>query len=304
MGFSFAVFLHSCTENDQKTPIILVVHEPIFSQQYDDIHSYSGLTFPSGFDVEVNPNIMYNALAYTTDGTQKAFIATIENRHSTFYFCDSMTGITYSYWANAEELEQRQIHEGYGTYRTDSLVRQSFQDGYMNYGESSVILLDQIYGTKSRNISFLLFCNPESDIKVIQIPWKQSMGRLIKGYRNTCIVDSCCYDINTGDSLYTTLSLPPIKDFVQKLFGTWLSKNEILYIKERMLYKEDLRNAGKSWVTPVPYLENEEERSRINYELLEQSDLFIQYKVLIVRYDGTTFEFSFKVDPESGDIIQ
>jgi len=317
----------SCSKNEDEEVLLSIDNElrDSYFGQLDGFYGYNSNIIPTIFCIDANNNYLYNALAYTTDGTQKYFIATIKDKHTVFYFCDSLTGQSYCSWYSPEEIGEVQVYEGYGVYRSDTLGWQIFHGGYKNYQQSYLILLDQIFGINSSirdhlftgiipfnslyqyinssSRTLLFFCNQEKVNKVIQIPWKSERA-FWGSFNNSCFVDSCCYDITSGDSIYKCISLPPSNSFESEMSGLWLSNNEIIYAKGRSIYKQNLQYSGKDWITSVPNLENEPSDDKISYEIFQQTELYVQYMVNIIRYDGTTSNFTFKVSIESGDIIQ
>lgn len=307
------MMMYSCNNDDyDDIPVLFTDENNLDLKRYENFNEYNSSFIPEKFSIEANSNREFNSLAFTTDGSQKCFIATISNNHTFFAFCDSLTGRNFCTWYSPDEIEDFITYEGYGVYRIDTLEKQNFYGGYKNYQESYLICLKQtyislsndqqtfghLYNLTTKNILF--FCNQNKVNKVVTI--KNRAINYFNGYCSACIIDSFCYDILSGDSLYKCITFPPSNDFESKNSGLWLSNNEIIYIEGRNIYKRNLQFYGKDWIKSVPNLENEPINSKITYRLLLQTELHIKYIVKILRYDGSTSNFEFEICKETGEI--
>ncbi len=282
------IFFCSCVKEEEGP-----FGDTIITDQFENHSVGSYNKIPSFFGVEAN---VVNALALTNDG--KGFLAAKKDNRLFFVFFDKVTDEIHCSWHGP--VIDTSFYVGYGEYMKNDLIEIRFFNAYKHFQDSYVIGLIIGYNNTIFNSCDYFFCDLEKVNKVVSANII-SNGTFYSGFENACFIDSFCYDICTGDTIYKYMADPHFLENESNWF--WLSTKEAFHIKNRMFHKYNFQNVEKGWSIPAPYLENELSNTRITYTLLQQTAQFVQYKMDILRYDGTTAEYTFKIDLSDGRVF-
>lgn len=218
----------------------------------------------------------------------------IKSKHLWFSEFDASTKSLKSEWTDIEETDTIQkVYKGYGEYET-IYIRTTLPIYYKK--------------TNTGNIVTFMFNSSGKAQTIFTYNKKSRRTQLQDGYNPTpndwysesVFIGDCCYS-HEGDTIYVAKESPRFEN--GEIDALLISYEEGVECKGRYISKYNYKDSKTVWSTYIEPPFDITSDAKINYTLLDNSTNVWQYKCEVMFYDGSKNEFTFKINIDSGKII-
>lgn len=272
----------SCGEELEEQPIDTITPEPI----YDADKLFSEY-------IEDYSNIKCR---YGIQGENSVLLSGLKDNHLWFSEYDAVTKQLKSEWIDIEETDTiLNIYKGYGEYETVKL--NYFLPGF--YKKTSVGDIVTVGLNGHYNQTIFTF-NNQSKRTELQSDYQKNV-KAYDWYFESVFIGNSCYS-NEGEIIYEAKETPRFDEY-GKVDALLISYEEGVKCKDRHINKYNYKDSKTVWNTYIEPPFEIASDAKISYTLLDNSTNVWQYKCEVMFYDGSKNEFTFKVDINSGTII-
>lgn len=227
-------------------------------------------------------------------GESTVLLSGIKSKHLWFSEFDASTKSLKSEWTDIEETDTIQkVYKGYGEYET-IYIRTTLPIYYKK--------------TSTGNIVTFMFNSSGKAQTIFTYNKKSRRTQLQDGYNPTpndwysesVFIGDCCYS-HEGDTIYVAKESPRFEN--GEIDALLISYEEGVECKGRYISKYNYKDSKTVWSTYIEPPFDITSDAKINYTLLDNSTNVWQYKCEVMFYDGSKNEFTFKINIDSGKII-
>lgn len=227
-------------------------------------------------------------------GESTVLLSGIKSKHLWFSEFDASTKSLKSEWTDIEETDTIQkVYKGYGEYET-IYIRTTLPIYYKK--------------TNTGNIVTFMFNSSGKAQTIFTYNKKSRRTQLQDGYNPTpndwysesVFIGDCCYS-HEGDTIYVAKESPRFEN--GEIDALLISYEEGVECKGRYISKYNYKDSKTVWSTYIEPPFDITSDAKINYTLLDNSTNVWQYKCEVMFYDGSKNEFTFKINIDSGKII-
>lgn len=275
MGFS------SCGENELESDSIASVDtetiydkiDKLFAEYIDD---YSNIKCRSYLQRE-----------------NSVLLSGLKNNHLWFSEYDVISKQLKSEWTDIEETDTiLNIYKGYGKYETIKLsyIIPAFYKK-TSTGDIVTLRLNGYYQT-------IFTFNSQSRRTELQSNYQKNVVAN-NWYAESVFIGNCCYS-HEGKIIYEA---PKTPQFYNGIDASLISYEEGIKCEDRHISRYNYKESKNVWSTYITAPFDITSDGKISYTLLDNSTNIWQYKCEVMFYDGSKNEFTFKIDIDSGTII-
>lgn len=229
------------------------------------------------------------------EGESSILFTGLKNQHLWFaeYEKTESKGVKRE-WTDIEKTDTiLNIYKGYGEYETVKLnyIVPAF---YKKTNTGDIVTL-KLNGYNQTIFTF----NKQSKRTRLQSDYQKNVVAN-NWYAESVFIGNCCYS-NEGEIIYEAKESPRFEN--GKIDALLVSYEEGIECKGRHISKYNYKDSKTVWSTYIEPPFEIGSDAKIDYTLLDNSTNVWQYKCEVTSYDGSKNEFTFKIDIDSGKII-
>lgn len=228
-------------------------------------------------------------------GEETVLLSGVKNKYMQVCEYDAVTKQLKSEWTDIEETDTiLNIYKGYGEYETVKL-NYFLPEFYKKTSVGNIVTV-RLNGHYSQTIFTF---NSQSKRTELQSDYQKNV-RAYDWYAESVFIGKCCYS-NEGEIIYEAKETPRFEN--GKIDALLISYEEGIVCKGRHISKYSYKDSKTVWSTYIEPPFEIASDAKISYTLLDNSTNVWQYKCEVMFYDGSKDEFTFKIDIDSGTII-
>ncbi len=232
---------------------------------------------------------------FSFQGESSVLLSGLKDNHLWLSEYDVDTKQLKSEWTDIEETDTiLNIYKGYGEYETVKL-NYFFPEFYKKTSVGNIVTVG-LNGYYSQTIFTF---NSQSKRTELQSDYQKNV-RAYDWYAESVFIGKCCYS-NEGEIIYEAKETPRFEN--GEIDALLISYEEGIECKDRHISKYSYKDSKTVWSTYIEPPFEIASDAKISYTLLDNNTNVWQYKCEVMFYDGSRNEFTFKIDIDSGTII-